>query len=296
MLNSIHKSNQNVQKTNLGDVMELYLRYAANTSYLPNRFFTKAYDCRILFILEGTGEIKLGDETYELKKNVLCYYPAGTRYLPISSANDPLKFITLNFDFDKAYPHGFTIPSTVAEEKFCPENALVSHNGDVPELFKTYFVIQNAYNLRNIFLEIEQEYNGNERYGKEKAAAKLQYLCYCLPTYNIDINRELFNQILSFINDHLCTMQSNKELAQALNYHSYYLNKIFKEHTGMSIHQYLIKKRLEKAVQLLRNTNNSIAEIAKVCGFDNQRHFSSLFSKKLGCTPSQIRKSGSKLL
>ncbi|MBQ3258906.1 MAG: AraC family transcriptional regulator [Clostridia bacterium] len=276
--------------------MELYLRYAADTSYLPNRFFTKAYDCRMLFILEGTGEIKLGDETYELKKNVLCYYPAGTRYLPISSTDDTLKFITLNFDFDTTHPHRFTLSSTVAEEEFCPEKALASHNGDVPELFKTYFVIQNAYNLRNIFLEIEQEYNGNERYGKEKAAAKLQYLCYCLPTYNIDINRELFNQILSFINDHLCTMQSNKELAQALNYHPYYLNKIFKMRTGISIHQYILKKRLEKSVQLLRDTNKSIAEIANLCGFFDQRHFSSLFSKKLGCTPSQTRKSGTKLL
>jgi len=276
--------------------MELYLRYAANTSYLPNRFFTKAYDCRILFILEGTGEIKLGDETYELKKNVLCYYPAGTRYLPISSANDPLKFITLNFDFDKAYPHGFAIPSTVAEEKFCPENALVSHMGSVPEIFKKYFVIQNAYNLRNAFLEIEQEFNGNERYGKEKAAAKLQYLCYDIPAYNTEINRQLFDKMLSFINDHLCTIRNNSEIAQALNYHSYYLNKIFKAQTGISIHQYIIKKRLEKAVQLLRDTNKSIDEIANLCGFVDQRHFSSLFTKKIGCTPSQTRKRRTKLL
>ncbi len=276
--------------------MELYLRFASNTSYLPNRFFTKAYDCRMLFILEGTGEIKLGDETVELKKNMLCYYPAGTRYLPISSETDTLTFVTLNFDFEATYPHTFEFPSTVAEEEFCPAKALMTHNGNVPELFKSYFVIPNAYHLRNTFLEIEKDYNGNERYGKEMASAKLQYLCYCLPTYDADSNRELFNRILDFVNEHLCTMQSNEELAQTLNYHSYYLNKIFKEQTGISIHQYLIKKRLEKAVQLLCNTNNSIAEIAKACGFDNQRHFSSLFSKKLGCTPSQIRKSGSKLL
>lgn len=276
--------------------MEIYLRYAANTTYMPNRFFTKAYDCRMLFILEGTGEIKLGDETYELKKNVLCYYPAGTRYLPISSDDDTLKFITLNFDFDKIHPCRFSIPSTVAEQQFCPENALMSHEKDVPELFKSYFVIQNAHNLRNTFLEIAQEFNENERYAKEKAAAKLQYLCYCLPTYNAGINRELFNKIHDFINDNLCTLQSNEELAQALNYHPYYLNKIFKLQTGISIHQYILKKRLEKALQLLCDTNKSISEIAKLCGFDDQRHFSSLFSKKLGCTPSQIRKSGTKLL
>ncbi len=276
--------------------MNLYLRYAANTSYLPNRFFTKAYDCRMLFILEGTGEIKLGNETVELKKNRLCYYPAGTRYLPISSETDTLTFITLNFDFDATYSRGFEFPSTVAEGEFCSAKALMSHNGEVPELFKTYFIIENAHHLRNTFLEIEQDYNGDERYGKEKAAAKLQYLCYDLPAYDANNNRELFNKTLDFVNEHLCTMQSNNELAQALNYHSYYLNKIFKAQTGMSIHQYVLKKRLEKAVQLLCDTSNSIAEIGKVCGFDNQRHFSSLFSKKLGCTPSQIRKSGTKLL
>lgn len=277
-------------------IMEIYLRYAADTSYLPNRFFAKAYDCRMLFILEGTGEIKLGDETYELKKNVLCYYPAGTRYLPISSGDEPLKFITLNFDFDKTYPHRFAASSTVAEEKFCPENALLSQMGNVPEIFKKYFVIQDAYNLRDIFLEIEQEFNGNERYGKEKASAKLQYLCYDIPAYSTDINRELFDKMLSFINNHLCTIRNNSEIAQALNYHSYYLNKIFKEQMGVSIHQYILKKRLEKSVYLLRNSSKSIAEIAKLCGFADQRHFSSVFSKKFGGTPSQTRKSGTKLL
>ncbi len=272
------------------------MRYAANTSYLPNRFFTKAYDCRMLFILEGTGEIKLGAETYELTKNVLCYYPAGTRYLPISSADDTLTFITLNFDFDKTHPHAFAIPSTVAEEEFSPERALMSHTENVPELFKRYFVLQNAYNLRNTFLEIEREFNGNERYGKEKAAAKLQYLCYDISAYNTDMNSHLFDKTLSFINDHFCTIHNNGELAQALNYHSYYLNKLFKAQTGVSIHQYILKKRLDKAVLLLYDTDENITEIAKRCGFDNQRHFSSLFSKKFGCTPSQMRKRGTKLL
>lgn len=276
--------------------MEIYLRFASNTSYLPNLFLTKAYDCRMLFILKGSGKIQLANESFELRENSFCYYPTGTSYFPLSSTKNTLKFITLNFDFDKRYPQSFKIPSTVAEEKFFPKHALMSHMGDIPEIFKKHFVLQNAYDLRNTFLEIEQDFNRNERYGKEKAAAKLQYLCYCLPTYTTNTNCNLLQKMLTYINNHLCTMQSNEELAQALNYHSYYLNKIFKAQTGTTIHQYILKNRLEKSVQLLHDTDLSITEIATRCGFDDQRHFSTLFAKKIGYSPMQERKYGSRLL
>lgn len=276
--------------------MELYLRYAANTTSLPNHFFTKAYDCRILYILDGEGTIALRGKTYPLKANDLCYYPAGVRYLPTASRDLPLQFITLNFDFDRGYPRPFEYPSTVKEEAFLPQRARMTHKGEVPSLFKDCFVLPNAYGLRESFLEIEKEFNSSEYYGKEKAATRLQYLFYCLPTYRTDGNHELFSKTLQYIHANLYTLRSNGELGAAMNYHPYYLNKLFKERTGFSIHQYVLKLRLEKAVSLLQNTHHPIRDVAKACGFEDPRHFSSAFSKKYGYTPTQARKNGGILL
>ena len=133
-------------------------------------------------------------------------------------------------------------------------------------------------------------------YGKEKAATRLQYLFYCLPTYRTDGNHELFSKTLQYIHANLYTLRSNGELGAAMNYHPYYLNKLFKERTGFSIHQYVLKLRLEKAVSLLQNTHHPIRDVAKACGFEDPRHFSSAFSKKYGYTPTQARKNGGILL
>lgn len=276
--------------------MEIYLRYAANTTNLPNHFFTKAYDCRMLFILEGEGEISLGNKTFSLKENDLCYYPAGERYFPKSSSKHVLRFITLNFDFDKKHPHLLDYSTTVKEENFCSKRALMTHRGDVPELFGEYFLISDLYALRNTFLEIEKEFNSGDRYAKEMAATKLQYLCYSLQKTRPKANHKLFDKTVRYIHENLFEIESNDQIAKALNYHSYYLNKIFKAQTGVSMHQYILMKRLEKAVFLLHNTNFSIAEIAKECGFENQRYFSSSFSKRYGRTASQVRKEKMRLL
>lgn len=47
--------------------------------------------------------------------------------------------------------------------------------------------------------------------------------------------------------------------------------------------------RIEKALQLLRETNNTMYEISEALGFTNQRYFSTFFKKMVGCTPSKYR-------
>jgi AraC-like DNA-binding protein len=53
--------------------------------------------------------------------------------------------------------------------------------------------------------------------------------------------------------------------------------------------KWVMKKRLNLATDLLRNTGLSIREIGFECGFENQTHFSRVFKEKLGISPSQFR-------
>ena len=84
--------------------LEPYLRYIATTDYLPNKFFVKAYDCRFFFVLSGKGVFKTETESYPLSANMLVYYPSGTAYFLSSDPNDPMMFVTVNFDFSNSYP------------------------------------------------------------------------------------------------------------------------------------------------------------------------------------------------
>jgi YesN/AraC family two-component response regulator len=64
----------------------------------------------------------------------------------------------------------------------------------------------------------------------------------------------------------------------------------FKLATGKSPYQYVVERRIEEAKRLLRNTDQSIAEIGLSVGYSNQAHFSTAFRKMLGVTPGAYRK------
>lgn len=69
-----------------------------------------------------------------------------------------------------------------------------------------------------------------------------------------------------------------------------YISKIFKDETGFSPINYLIKTRLSKAKTLLENEKLPIKVVAKQVGYDDVYHFSKLFKKYYGMPPSQVCK------
>lgn len=63
---------------------------------------------------------------------------------------------------------------------------------------------------------------------------------------------------------------------------------VFKEYTGLSPHQYVIKGRIDRAKFLLElNPDSSLTEISYNCGFSSSSHFSKAFRANTGITPSQ---------
>lgn len=69
------------------------------------------------------------------------------------------------------------------------------------------------------------------------------------------------------------------------------LKTIFPAHTGMTMIEFLKERRLERAAQLLIGTQDSITEIALAVGYGSVSHFSALFRRRFGATPTTYRAS-----
>jgi len=69
-----------------------------------------------------------------------------------------------------------------------------------------------------------------------------------------------------------------------------YLSLQFHKETGQTITNYIQNERLEHAILLLNSTNDSIQEIAALCGFPDPNYFTRVFKKKKGITPKEYRK------
>ena len=84
--------------------------------------------------------------------------------------------------------------------------------------------------------------------------------------------------------------RKNTELADLCHISKDYFEKIFKEVTSVSPHQYYTGLILDRGRHLLSTTNYSIGEIARLCGIDDALYFSRLFKKNLGMSPAAYRK------
>ena len=78
-------------------------------------------------------------------------------------------------------------------------------------------------------------------------------------------------------------------LAEKLHFSPTYVRKVFKEETDERVMEYVIRKRMEKAKDLLLQTDAMVQDVALACGYSNQRYFASSFKKHYGYSPTNFR-------
>ena len=91
-----------------------------------------------------------------------------------------------------------------------------------------------------------------------------------------------------FIRGNLAGNLALDNIAEAAGISAHYLASLFKRSTGQSLHQYVIRERLEHARGLLAETELSIVDVARRVGYTHSR-FSALFKRHFGMTPSAYR-------
>jgi AraC-like DNA-binding protein/ligand-binding sensor protein len=86
---------------------------------------------------------------------------------------------------------------------------------------------------------------------------------------------------------------SLRDIAKAAGLSAPYFSTIFREEMEENLSAYINRLRVEKAAILLKETENSIKTITKLCGFQDQSWFSKIFKKATGITPGKYRETGS---
>ena len=110
-----------------------------------------------------------------------------------------------------------------------------------------------------------------------------------------NISKTMFNEdnIINYLIPYLDKKYNEHitidELANKLGYNKYYILHLFKEKTGISLHQYIIQKRIKEAK--LENNKDNLIDIALKNGFFDQSHFIRHFKKYEGITPKEYYKS-----
>lgn len=98
------------------------------------------------------------------------------------------------------------------------------------------------------------------------------------------------HEVALYLQTHIHESVSLEELAQRFFMSRSYLTRSFRNITGFSVVEYMTYIRIQKAQQLLWESDRSITEIADLCGFGNITYFEKVFKEATGQTPVQYRK------
>lgn len=112
-----------------------------------------------------------------------------------------------------------------------------------------------------------------------------------LEPYRGGLSRLRLNRVLEHINANLSENLQLNTLAEVAGVNLYHFAKAFKQSTGESPHQYVLRRRVEQAKEFLRNSQGSVIEASARTGFVDQSHFSKVFRRIVGVAPSEYRSS-----
>ena len=97
--------------------------------------------------------------------------------------------------------------------------------------------------------------------------------------------------MLEFIATHLDREITLADLAAIAELSTHHFGEAFKISTGQPPYRYVMERRVDRARELLRDGEHSIAEIAYAAGFSSQTHLTTNFRRVTGVTPGRFRRS-----
>jgi AraC family transcriptional regulator len=94
--------------------------------------------------------------------------------------------------------------------------------------------------------------------------------------------------VLDYLNDNLAGSVALADLAAVARVSVFHFARQFRGAVGASPHQYVIRLRVERAKELMRQGRLSLAQVAAAVGFADQSHFNRHFKRLAGVTPRQF--------
>ena len=96
-------------------------------------------------------------------------------------------------------------------------------------------------------------------------------------------------RVVEYVENHLSERIGLSDLAAAAGLSRMHFARQFRTATGLRPHEFFLRRRIQRAEELLRTTTMPIVEIAPTVGFQTQAHLTTVFKRFVGCTPGRWR-------
>lgn len=274
-----------------------YIRFAKNVIFNPVKEYTVSGDYHFYYILSNGNSLDIDGKIFEIRSGSVVIMPPGLKYC--FKTGNQIEAISINFDYTQNNNHKTEWIIPVRVEEFDNNNITekVIFNEEYVILNKP-LVIENMHHIKSDLDNITKEFDYKKQFSNQIISGVFKSVIFEIlreATRSGDKN-ESIDKILNYIHQYYFEEISNEQLSKISGYHPYHLNRLMKQFTGTTMHQYLIDYRIEAAKSMLRETNLPINTISFKCGYNNFSNFSCDFKRKTSVTPSVYRKQTQHLL
>ncbi len=243
----------------------------------------------MIFIHEGELEIVIENEKHVFREGEIAVINPNYLHDGTSFAKET-KLYCLMIDmnlfrsrFSEMAEESFITPLINGKISFQPK---ISGDEALCDLMKKCYRIftgeEYAYQLLLKSLMFELFYRLFRSYVQENNADPSKHA--------VSVGRERVNAILEYVNEHYAEKIMLEDLVSVVHINKFYICKIFQQCTGKTVLNYINVVRVQKAVEKLISTNDSVTNIAFAVGFQDLNYFSRIFKSVMGVSPTDVRK------
>lgn len=243
----------------------------------PLHFFGPAIRNHYLlhYVISGKGTYHINDIHYELRAGEAFLICPNVVTIYNADARDPWHYMWIEFDGLKASEYLAQAGLTPSSPIYRP----MVYERENPVLESLSYIIghpeESPLHLMGHFYLFLDGLIRCSSYRKSSKTGNLQEF--------------YVQEAIQYIERRYTGRLTIEEIAEHCNLNRSYFGRIFREVTHSTPQEFLMNYRIQKACQLLANTNYSIGEIASMVGYENQLHFSRAFKSICQLPPREWR-------
>ncbi len=254
-------------------------------------------DCRLFYIVKGKGKMVIEDKTYELKPGCCILFQGGTKYIWQTDDAEGVTYIAVNFDYTQNHSHLKKSYHPYHSENFSDDKILEKIEfEDSIELNSPVYLEDMTVMSERMHLLATEFLTGGE-YVQELLSSALKSIIInivrIMRTHRIKVDNrsvDVVRRIIEYIQNNYNKELKNETIGELFHFNPLYINRIFKEQTGVPIHKFIVNYRISIACELLGTEQYPVNEIAAMVGFNDIPHFTKTFKAYKGRTPKEYRK------
>jgi AraC-like DNA-binding protein len=250
---------------------------------------------KVVYIVRGCGKWRIENKDYDIQKgDVFIFNNIEKRAIHTVLAPEVLTMMFVEFEPRFIWTNGLNIFDSSYLNVFFKRDVFFENriSGDSE--------ISNS--VKEIIYDIERELSTKLPEYQQMLKIKVLNLLIILNRHfrsNIDglaeihvFNKEiilLMNKVIDYADHHISEELTLVELSNIVHMNSSYLSSLFKKYNGITLFQYILRKRISLAIDYLKNSNYEVLTIAGLCGFNTSANFYKYFKSLTGKTPSDFR-------